>query len=359
MNSSIKRCELEPLRHDHAIDGAVGFEHDLALGQIEVERAALGARLQHGAIRGIERLQHLVGNGFGVFVGTAGDRKLRLLVMQFRDGADHHPMKGVRALSPVAPDHHAHGERRAVLLGPQRAQIVGNALRQHRHDAVGEIDRIAALDRFAVERRAGPHITGDVGDGDGDDMAAGIFRIGIGNAVHRVVVILGVGRIDGDERHIAPVLAARHGRGARRGGFVEHRGRKHVRNVVGVDGDEADGAFALDRAEPLDDGAGRQAELALARDVDGNEVAVGRTRRRIRRDAELAAELLLVDRHQPPAAGRQRAEDAERAMLGAVDQLDDAAGEFVVAGALDADQRAVADAAGFARLRPARRRRCG
>ena len=128
-----------------------------------------------------------------------------------------------------------------------------------------------------------------------------------------------------------------------------------MRNVVGVDGDQADCALALDRAEPLDDGAGGQAEFALPRDIHRDEIAVGGARGRAGRDAELAAELLLVDRHQPPAARRQAPENAERAMLGAIDQLDDAAGEFIVAGALDADQRAIADAAGFTRLRPARR----
>ena len=45
-----------------------------------------------------------------------------------------------------------------------------------------------------------------------------------------------------------------------------------------------------------------------------------------RRDRKLLAELLLVDRHQAPAAAWQRAENAERADLGLVDDLDDAAG---------------------------------
>ena len=35
---------VEPLRHDDAVDRAVGLEQDLALGQIEIERLALVAR---------------------------------------------------------------------------------------------------------------------------------------------------------------------------------------------------------------------------------------------------------------------------------------------------------------------------
>jgi hypothetical protein len=168
-------------------------------------------------------------------------------------------------------------------------------------------------------------------------------------------VILGVGRVDGDEGDVPPVLASLHRRRARRLRFVEHGLWKDVRNIVRIDRDQAYRALALDRAEPLDDGARGVAELALLRHVDGNEIAVDGALRRNGSDVELAAEPLLLDRNQPAAAGWQRAENAERAMLGAVDQLDDAAREFIVAGALDPDQRAVADAAGFTRFRPARR----
>jgi hypothetical protein len=45
-----------------------------------------------------------------------------------------------------------------------------------------------------------------------DDEAALVVRIGVGLRMHRVVVILGVGRIDRHQRHAAPVLAASQGR---------------------------------------------------------------------------------------------------------------------------------------------------
>ena len=112
-------------------------------------------------------------------------------------------MKAVRPLAPVGAENHPHRERRPVLQRTQRAEVVGDALGQHRHDAVGEIDRVAALERVAVERRAGPDVGRDVGDGDGDDEAAGVGGIGIGRRVDGVVVVLGVGRIDGDERQAA------------------------------------------------------------------------------------------------------------------------------------------------------------
>jgi len=90
MNSSISRCDSSRKRHDHAIDGAVGLQHDLALRNVEIERPALVAGTQHGTIGGVQRLQHVLRNRLGHFVGTSGHRELRLLVMQFCGGADQH-----------------------------------------------------------------------------------------------------------------------------------------------------------------------------------------------------------------------------------------------------------------------------
>ena len=165
----------------------------------------------------------------------------------------------MRALAAVRAEDHAHGERRPVFVRAQRAEVVGDALGQHRHDAVGEIDRIAALQRLAVERRARPHIGRDVGDGDRDDEAAAIVRIGVGRGMDGVVVILGVGRIDGDERQLAPVLARRRQAGRARGlrPRSSARRREDMRDVMGRERDEADRPLGLDRAERLDD-AGRR-----------------------------------------------------------------------------------------------------
>ena len=124
-------------------------------------------------------------------------------------------MELVRALAPVTAKDHPHRKRRAIDVGAQRAQIVGNALGQHRHDAVGEIHRIAALQSVAIERRTGPHVIGDVGDGDRQHKAAFVSGIVVRRRVHRVVVIFRIGRIDSDERQLAPVLAVVHARRAR------------------------------------------------------------------------------------------------------------------------------------------------
>ena len=199
---------LQPLRHDHPIDRAVGFQHDLSLGHVQIERPAFVAGAEHGAIGGVEWLENRLDDRLGHLIRPAGDRKLRLFVMKPRGRAHQHAMKRVRALAAIGADDHAHGERRTIYVRPQRAEIVGDALGQHRHDAIGKIDRVAALGGRAIERRARMHVMGDVGDGDADNVAARIARIRIGHRVDGVVVILGVGWIDGDEWHLAPVLAA-------------------------------------------------------------------------------------------------------------------------------------------------------
>ena len=64
----------------------------------------------------------------------------------------------------------------------------------------------------------------DIGDGDGDDVPARIVRVGIGRGMNGVVVVLGIDRVDGDERQFPPILAAA---GARRaGGMGLISGRK-------------------------------------------------------------------------------------------------------------------------------------
>ena len=176
--------------------------------------------------------------------------------------------------------------------------------------------------------------------------------------MHRVVMILGVGRIDGDERQLAPVLAAfQTVAGCASSASRTALGRKGLRNFVGVDRDQADRLLARKRAEPLLHLAGGEAIAARAHEIDADEVAVLGAAGIRRRDVQFAPGLLLVDGHKPPAAAGGFAEDAEQPRAGVIEHLDDAAAiERAVAliQLLDAHQRAVADAGGGSRLRAAR-----
>ena len=105
--------------------------------------------------------------------------------------------------------------------------------------------------------------------------AAGIVRIGITLGVHGVVVVLGVGRIDGDQRQLAPVLAPASAAGAAASASASAARRKDMRDAVRVDGDHAHGALALERAQPLVHPRRRQAETALAcGHLDRDQLAV-------------------------------------------------------------------------------------
>src|SRR6516164_10310148 len=128
-----------------------------------------------------------------------------------------------------------------------------------------------------------------------------------------------------------------------------------MRNVVGVNGDQAHGALGLERAEPLDDASVRQAKSSVPGHLDGNEITVGSARCRLGGNRDFAAELLLIDWNEPAAAARKRAENTERAVFGAVDEFYDASADFLSGGPLDAKERAVADAGDFVRASAARR----
>src|SRR5205807_2790022 len=68
--------------------------------------------------------------------------------------------------------------------------------------------------------------------------------------------------------------------------------------------------------------------------------------------------LLFIDGNEPPAAIGKDAKNSKDARLGVIDDLDDAPAvrrALDVVGFLDPQQRAVADAGGGARLRPARK----
>ena len=262
-------------------------------------------------------------------------------------------------------DAHAHGERGAILVRTQRTEIVGDALGQHRHDAVGKVDRIAASHRLAIERGIRAYVIRNVGDGDGDDEAPFVVLVVVCFREHRVVVILGVGRVDGDERNGAPVFAPKtfrlHLRFFRGVGFGQSFRAKDVGYSVRRNGDLADRFFRTDGADDFAHARGRKTGEACAQNVDGDKIAVARVFAIAFADREFAAQLLLVDRlDAPTAAFGVDAKDAEHARSLLRQEFDDAARIFRRAGfgialTLRAHQRAVADAwHGHAGFRAAR-----
>ena len=156
----------------------------------------------------------------------------------------------------------------------------------------------------------------------------GLFGSGSRLGMHRVVVILGVGRIDGDERQLAPVLAAVQASRAWRLPPRAARRQENMRDRVGVDGDQADRALGLraSRAARSTRAGRRGRSRAARRQLDRDQIAV------LARPASAPAGSRVRGRaascrpasSRPPPSG-SCAEDAEHAVLGVIDELDDAA----------------------------------
>ena len=165
------------------------------------------------------------------------------------------------------------GEAGALLARPQRAQPVGQRLRQHRHHAVGKIDRIAALARIPVERFIGAHIMGDVGDGDEDMPAARIVRVAVGLGPYGIVEIARVDAVDGDQRHGAQIAALAERWRAGGGGGGERGVGELGGDEIGVDGEQTDGARRVHGAEALGYPCPRQAEAAPGQHLGQDQLA--------------------------------------------------------------------------------------
>ncbi len=184
--------------------------------------------------------------------------------------------------SPVRVNLECNEQTAAILVRTQAAPAVGQRLGQHRHDAVGEIDAVATRACGMVERRARANVVRDIGDGDNEAEARG--RAGVGGfGEHRVVEVAGVLAVDGDQREVAEVGAPVQRHCARIFGFVQRGGRKFLRDVVGVDGDQADGAGIAHGAEPLDDAGRLQAEACVGQRFGEHDLALDRAAVRARR----------------------------------------------------------------------------
>ena len=149
----------------------------------------------------------------------------------------------------------------------------------------------------------------------------------VGRGMDRVVVILGVGRIDGDERQCAPVLArGAEPNGPRRFRFLQRGGRKDMRDMMRRQRDQTHRALGLDRADGLDDPRVRGPDASLAQRLDGDEIAVPRLAGHRRRHEIFARRPALLDRQRPARAVGRGAIDGEGARLELVENLDHPAG---------------------------------
>ena len=181
-------------------------EHELGLGQVEVERAPLVAALAHQLGQLVHALEERhQGRELPAQLGVAVHDALHLLVRHARAAPDHAVVELGLADLALGVELEDRGLGQAVLALDEAADVAGERVRQHGHHAVGEVDGRAAEVGLLVERRAGPDVVRHVGDVHGELPAAA------GQAVEAdgVVVVARRLGVDGDGVPVAEVGAAR------------------------------------------------------------------------------------------------------------------------------------------------------
>ena len=112
-------------------------------------------------------------------------------------------------LVAVLVEHHARGEAGPLLALPAastgRWRCAPAASARRGRGSRPSCRAAAPRGRAGVP---GPHVVGDVGDGDVHDEAAAVLRVGVGRGVDGIVVVARIDGIDGEEGEIAQVGAA-------------------------------------------------------------------------------------------------------------------------------------------------------
>jgi hypothetical protein len=158
-------------------------------------------------------------------------------------GVDHRFVEAVVGHFAGFGDGHLANHGQTIDLRVQRAQAVGQLLRQHRHHALGEVHRVAANLSFGIQCRTELHVAGYVGNRHVQLPAAGeqaqLARTGF--AIDRVIEVASIFAVDGDERQMTQIDALLFvfffDFRLELGGFFQYRFRPDVRNIVGTQGD--------------------------------------------------------------------------------------------------------------------------
>ena len=298
------------------LDLALRVEHHPGLERLEIDRAAPAPLLGQPAVDLVQRLQ--------VRRRPARRQPLPYLVVrQACARADHRRVELIARHHALGRDHHLAHHRQAVDLGVERAQAVGDLLRQHRDHAPREIDRGAALERIRVERLAVPHVVADVRDRDPEPETASVAH-----RVHRVVEVLRRLAVDGDEAELAQVAPVREVLLAHLLGQRARRRQRLLRELVrqvelaqrDLDLHPGVGVVAQYFGHAPD---GLRVLRRLRHQLDGHHLARLRASGLLRRHQDVLRDAAVLGHQEHhPMLGVQPAHDAPR---GAFEHLDDLA----------------------------------
>ncbi len=223
---------------------ALGTEDDPGFLSFEIDRTAHMTRTQQHLVHGVKLLE--VRNHVAVFATKAfGFSRFRLfqdradlVVGQASVGVDDAFVEYVVSHLAGLGDGHLANHGQTINVRVQRAQAVGQLLRQHGHDSLGEVHRVAANLGFSIQRRADFHVARYVGHAQVKLPATGeqaqFARLGF--AINRVVEIASVFAVDGHKRQVAQVyaifLVLLFDFRLELRSFLEYSLRPHVRNIV-------------------------------------------------------------------------------------------------------------------------------
>ena len=177
------------LRQRHGGDATV-LEGQSWLAAVEVERPPLRAARAQRRVH-LEQRVKLIGSRCRFRVSQSGVRPNNRLI-EFMG----------RYRSRLRYSHVA-DQCKASFARDQRADTVGKRLRQHRDDAVRQVDGISASPGFGVERGTGLYIMSDIGDRHYQSPAA----LTQPHPVYRIIEVARVRAIDGDQRQRCEIPA--------------------------------------------------------------------------------------------------------------------------------------------------------
>ena len=200
-------------------------------------------------------------------------------------------------------------EHEPIHAGIQRAEPVGEALRQHRQHASREVDGGPARTRLVVENGSFGHVVRDVGDVDADAVAR---RRSLG--LDGVVEVLGRFAVDRHDAAVAEVAPAPQVLGANLlgvpFGLFDHRLGKAGRQIVRTQDDlDVDARLAQEPEPLLDLAKGDAARIRERRQADLNDLALAGAPGFPVRDPDHGVDLRIVGQDHLPALLRLEAAD--------------------------------------------------
>ena len=169
---------------------ALGVEAELRLEGLDVEarRPAVLAQRRRGLPRHRQRLGDSLGRP-----RAAGEDRVELVVVEAGVGADAAAVEARPARLPTRPQLDLGGDGEPLHPGRQAARLAAQRMRQHRLDRARHVGAVGPAAGLEVQRRAGRHVGGDVGDVDPEADAVPLALGG-----DRVVEVAGGGGVDGE-----------------------------------------------------------------------------------------------------------------------------------------------------------------